>query len=68
LDEIIDFYIDKIKNKKAERKALTVVSTAISKFRALAEEYNSKLGDYYRGRALAYSTAADFIEMLMENE
>ena len=68
LDEIIDFYTDNIKNKQTERKALTVVSTAISKFRMLSEEYDSKGSDYYRGRALAYSTAADFIEMLMENE
>lgn len=67
LDEIIDFYTDN-KNKQTDRKALTVVSTAISKFRTLAEEYNSKCGDYYRGRALAYSTAADCIEMLMEKE
>lgn len=68
LDEIIDFYTDNIKNKQTERKALTVVSTAISKFRKLSEEYDSKSCDYYRGRALAYSTAADCIEMLMENE
>lgn len=68
LDEIIDFYTDNIKSKQTERKALTVVSTAISKFRTLAEKYDSKGSGYYRGKALAYSTAADFIEMLMENE
>jgi hypothetical protein len=68
LDEIIDFYTDNIKSKQTERKALTVVSTAISKFRTLAEEYDSKGSDYDRGRALAYSTAADCIERLIENE
>lgn len=43
-----------------------VIYKALEIFRRYADHYIQKGGDYYRGRGFAYATAADILEMMLE--
>lgn len=68
LEEIIKFYHEKSNKQTIEAKALSVINAVVPKFRELADKYVSRKTAYGRCRGLAYVTAADIIESMMEDD